>query len=156
MMTDHLPDSNSSPPDELMRHYKAVLAKRARQASREKAQAGELPGCTPVGYRNARDSGKATVEMDDELAPLVREAFEMAAEGSLSLRRMLEILTAKGLVSRNGRPLGASALRAILTNPFYIGKLRYGGELLEGAHEPLIGSELFERVQEGLAKRRRR
>jgi len=69
---------------------------------------------------------------------------------------MLEILTAKGLVSRNGRPLGASALHAILTNPFYAGKLRYGGELLDGSHEPLVSRQVYERAQEALAMRRRR
>lgn len=155
MTADHLPDPATTPPEELMRHYRALLAKRAKRASREKALAGEMPGCAPVGYRNARDRGEATVEVDDELAPLVREAFRLAVEGDLSLRKMLEVLTAKGLVSRNGRPLGPSSLHAILTNPFYVGKLRYGGELIEGSHKPLVTGELFERAQEALAKRRR-
>jgi len=88
MTTHHLPDPNTTPPDELMRHYRALLAKRAKQASREKAQEGKLPGCAPVGYLNARDQGEATVEVDGALAPLVREAFGLAAEGSLSLRKM--------------------------------------------------------------------
>ncbi len=94
--------------------------------------------------------------VDEKLAPLVKEAFDLAAGGTLSLRKILEVLTGKGLVSRNSKAMGASALHALLTNPFYTGKLRYNGELLEGRHQPLVSSEVFERVQENLAKRRRR
>lgn len=156
MTYDHLPDPATAPPEELMRSYRALLARRVKEASQLKAQAGKLPGCAPLGHRNARDRGEAIVEVDGEVAPLVREAFGLAAEGKLPLRKMLEALTVKGLVSRNGKPLGASALHAVLTNPFYVGKLRYGGELLDGGHEPLVSPELFDRAQEGLAKRRRR
>ncbi|MBM7713284.1 recombinase family protein [Siminovitchia sp. FSL H7-0308] len=41
----------------------------------------------------------------------------------------------------------------ILSNPIYIGKLKYKGEIYEGEHEPIIEEDLFNRTQELLAKR---
>ena len=151
-----LPNLDTASPEEIARCYKAIQAKRAKEAMHNKAQRGDLPGCAPVGYRNTYEFGEATLMVDEKLAPLVKEAFDLAAEGTLSLRKILEVLTVKGLVSRNGKIMGTSALHALLTNPFYMGKLRYNGELLGGKHQSLVSSEVFERVQENLATRRRR
>ena len=142
--------------EEVSKHYYKILGKRASVAMAEKAKNGDLPGCAPIGYLNARRDGEVYVEVNPETAPLVQEAFAIAAEGSFSVRKMLTILTTKGLVSRNRKSLGASSLHAMLTNPFYIGKLRYGSEVLEGRHEPLVNQNIFDRVQNNLANRRKK
>ncbi len=41
----------------------------------------------------------------------------------------------------------------ILSNPFYIGLFKYGGELHEGKHEPIISKKLFDEAQEMLKQR---
>ncbi|MBI3335185.1 MAG: type IV secretion system DNA-binding domain-containing protein [Candidatus Portnoybacteria bacterium] len=47
-----------------------------------------------------------------------------------------------------------STLRAsILSNPFYTGLFRYGGELHEGKYEPIISKKLFDQAQEMLKLR---
>lgn len=84
----------------------------------ERNRANGLPtGCAPVGYRNRRDAdGRPYIEPDLVLAPLVAEAFRLRAEG-MPIRKVLAELTPKGLTSRNGKPMGPSALLAVLRNP---------------------------------------
>jgi site-specific DNA recombinase len=36
----------------------------------------------------------------------------------------------------------------ILKNPFYIGSLRWKGEIIKGNHESIISKEEFDRVQD--------
>lgn len=74
-------------------------------------------GCAPVGFHNRRNSdGKPCVEPGPVLAPLVAEAFRLRDRG-MPIRNILAELTPRGLVSRNGKPMGPSALRVVLRNP---------------------------------------
>jgi hypothetical protein len=132
--------------------YRGYLASQAMEL---KACLGDLPGCAPVGYRNLRTNLGTSIELDSKLAPLVREAFARA-EAGVAVRKILVGLAPEGLVSRSGKPMGVSALWGVLTNPFYAGKIRYKGELLQGNHKAMIEAELFERVQRRLAQKRRR
>lgn len=147
---------NTKPIEEMTKQeYLAWRGKKASLAMAEKAKRGELPGCAPVGYRNVWVSGEKSVMLDEKLAPLVRETFELAAEGSHSLRKILEIMTEKGLVSRSGRKMSVSSLWGILTNPFYTGAMRYENGILAGKHQRLIDDDLFRRVRERMSFRRR-
>lgn len=92
---------------------------------------------------------------DEAVAPLVREAFRLAAFNRNSLKEILTILTDKGLISQRGTPLHPSGLWRILTDPFYIARFMHDGETLAGAHMPIIGDALFAQVQRCLASRRR-
>ena len=116
----------------------------------EKAKAGIAPGCAPVGYKNVGGG----IVRDDRMAPLIAEAFALAA-CEMSLEKILAELTPKGLKSRNGKTMGRSALRLILTNPFYIGKLRFKDELLDGIHEPLVSEAVFKGANTSLSSRRK-
>jgi hypothetical protein len=40
------------------------------------------------------------------------------------------------------------SVSGILTNPFYLGQVRYKGQPLPGNHPPLVSQELFDAVQE--------
>ena len=133
--------------------YYAAMGRLASAAMFEKVRHGDLPGCPPVGYRNARYVHEPPIITDPVLAPLVREAFELAATGRYSLRKLLKAMTAKGLVSRNGKPMGVSAIRNMLGNPFYTGRIRYYGELVPGRHEALVGDNLFVEAREALRRR---
>ena len=118
-----------------------------REGMRRKAEAGGTPGCAPVGYRNRRDgNGNAYVEIDPVQGPLVREAFELMAKGKYSLRGLLAIMTEKGLLSRNGRPMGVSGLWSILHNLPYSGQQRYGNTLIASTRDNIINVRLFECV----------
>ena len=123
--------------------YHAHMGKLASRGMERKVACGILPCCAPVGYRNIRKK----IEIDPMLAPLIREAFERAATSKLSLRTLLAEMTAKGLISRNGKPLKVSAFWYMLRNPFYVGMIRWHGELIQGNHEAIISKGVFDTVR---------
>jgi site-specific DNA recombinase len=54
-----------------------------------------------------------------------------------------------------GRPFDKTALRRLLTNPAYSGKVAHRGEVYDGAHEAIIDHETWTAVQEKLKHNRR-
>ena len=142
--------------EKLRKLYYDELARRCREAMFQKVRSGEFPGCPPVGYRNGASwKGEPAIVVDEKLAPLVKEAFQMAQSNQYSLRAILKELTPKGLVSRNGKSLGPSALWSMLRNPFYTGRIRYCGELVPGKHKALVDDELFMEAVESLQSQKR-
>ena len=122
--------------------YHAHMGELSRRGMEKKAASGILPCCAPVGYRNVSKK----IVLDPILAPLVKEAFERAATSRLPLRTLLAEMTAKGLVSRNGKPLNVSAFWYMLNNPFYMGMVRWKDRVIPGSHPPLIIQELWSAV----------
>lgn len=136
--------------------HQELLQEKARRLMLFKARHGGLPGCAPVGYINKRRGKETWVEEDPEKSWLIKLAFELACEGKLSLRANAQTLNDLGLLSRNGKPLGVSALWSILTNPFYTGQMIYRREVLKGNHPALVSVDEWKTVQEKLQARRRR
>ncbi len=132
-------------PSEIADVMRDIHGRRVSGAMAAKAARGIMPGCAPLGYKNAWVKGEKAIVIDEGIAPLVREAFELAAAG-MPLRKVLDVITVKGLRSRNGRPMGVSGLWNVLTNPFYTGRMRYGGQLVEGTHPAIVSEELFKRA----------
>jgi site-specific DNA recombinase len=108
---------------------------------------GIYPFAAPMGYLN---TGKGKVKSIDPVkGPLIRYLFERYATNTVSFEELRHDLAEKGLRAAAGKPLFPNTLTAILNNPFYMGVIRIGttGETFPGAHEPLITTALFERVQ---------
>ena len=55
----------------------------------------------------------------------------------------------------HGRPFNKATLHGLLTNPLYIGKVRCADDLVEGQHEAIVGTQLFNEVQAALRSNRR-
>lgn len=130
-----------------------LWTEKAKAAMRGKAYRGVLPGCAPLGYMNAVVNGEAVIVPDPMTCHKVRNLFLLARMRKLSLRGMLPLVAAMGLTSRNGKPIGVSSLHAVLTNPFYMGTVRYSEELIAAEHQPLIDKRLFETVQSKIRKK---
>ena len=122
---------------------------------REKLEQGWLPGKPLTGYKTVGDSGRKIHVPDPQMGLLMREAFELYDSGNYSLKLLVGTMKEKGLRTHFGRPLVKSQLHRLLSNPFYIGKMTWKGKLYDGKHEPLIGVELFERVQERMKRKKR-
>ncbi len=116
-------------------------------------------GVVPLGYR-AKDR-KITV-VDTE-ARTVRHIFHRYLDlGSLNL--LLADLRAAGVKTKlrhlsNGRtiggiPFGRGALGAFLRNRFYIGEVRYKGEIFPGEQPGILDRALFDAVQSKLDQQR--
>lgn len=68
-----------------------------------------------------------------------------------TLDELADELADRGLTSKPGRypprPVTVSGLQKLLRDRYYLGYVTYKGEEIPGRHEPLVTSDLFERVQ---------
>ena len=130
------------------------LREEVEKGVREKLEQGWLPGKPLIGYKTVGDSGHKIHVPDPQMGPLMREAFELYDSGGYSLSLLVSTLREKGLRTHFGRPLVKSQLHRLLSDPFYIGKMMWKGRMYDGKHEPLIGAELFERVQQRMKRKK--
>lgn len=79
----------------------------------------------------------------------MRQAFDLYASGTYTLRTLREEMHRRGLRGRSGKPLVLEALSVMLRNPFYCGLIRIKrtGQTFEGVHKPIITKATFDRVQ---------
>jgi hypothetical protein len=133
------------------KYYIDNLAENVRRAQRQKTASGVWSWHAPVGYLN--DPKSRTIVIDPDKAPLVRRTFELYASGKFAISRLCLEMKEHGLRGHSGRPLSQSQFQHLLSNPFYFGLLRIGGELHEGAHEPLITKSRFDKVQRVMHER---
>jgi hypothetical protein len=133
--------------------YFAELSRRGKVERERREAAGEYLGRLPLGYHRERRSGGLEIFIDEHSAPLVRESFHLAGTGRLSLRKVLEEMTCRGLRGQRGEPLGTSTFWNMLSNPFYAGLLSDSISL--GNWPAIIDPVKFGKVQGALAARRR-
>jgi DNA invertase Pin-like site-specific DNA recombinase len=116
-------------------------------------------GVVPLGY-HAKDRKITMVESE---AATVRHIFRRYLElGSLNL--LLSDLRAAGITTRvralaDGRTVGGipftrGPLAYLLRNRFYIGEVRYKGEIFPGEQQPILDRGLFDAVQARLEQQR--
>jgi len=116
-------------------------------------------GVVPLGYQ-ARDRKIAVVEHE---ARTVRYIFRRYLELS-SLNLLLADLRTTGIKTKvrplaNGRTIGGipftrGSLAAFLRNRFYIGEVRYKGEVFPGEQPAILDRAMFEAVQAKLDQQR--
>ena len=133
------------------KYYVDSLSENTKRGLRQKVRNGDYPTLAPVGYIN--DSRTKTVVVDRKKARVIKQAFEFYIKGDQRLEDIANFLAKKNIISKNGNIIHKSRATSILSNPFYTGLFRYGGELHEGKHEPIISKKLFDEAQEMLKKR---
>jgi site-specific DNA recombinase len=119
-------------------------------------QAGKWTFKAPPGYlNNGRNGGPSLIE-DPQRGPLVRRAFELYATGLHSKQKVLETVTAAGLLSQKGKPISKQTFHAMLEKPVYAGWIHVEGwgARARGDFEPLVTQELFDTVQAILSGKR--
>jgi len=127
------------------------LRENVKRGLRQKIRNGVWPGWAPVGYlNNPKTRG---IDVDSEKAPKVRKLFEMYATGAYTLHSLANWCKEHDLRGNLGKEIALSNMQSILQNIFYIGLMKYGGEISEGQHEPLISKKLFDTCQVVMAKR---
>lgn len=136
----------------LSEQFAALLSAQVRRGMDAKARSGWLPGRAPVGYKNITRGGQKLIVVDDEKAPLIRAAFELVGEKHVLPSVVLKQLRKQAPASGAGGFVGMAVFYSLLTNPFYMGLIRYHGELIPGEHQPIVSPELFEAVQARLEK----
>ncbi|WP_201732180.1 recombinase family protein [Acidithrix sp. C25] len=138
--------------------YSRNLAAEVMKGMSQKARSGGTVGRAPLGYRNHRSvdsEGREvrTVVIDQERAPLIKQAFELYATGSWTVAALAEHLNQRGLTTTPtqklpSRPITEGLLHKVLTNPYFKGLTKFQGALYQGRHETLVDEVTWQRVQD--------
>jgi site-specific DNA recombinase len=135
-------------------HYSRNLREEVKKGLYGRLKQGCYPFRAPIGYL---DQGSAKVKIPDPArAHSLQDAFELYSSGTYSLPQLVREMFRRGLRNHNGGPVSVNGLATILKNPFYIGLMRIyrTGQMFNGNHEPLITTEIFEKVQAVLSGKR--
>jgi site-specific DNA recombinase len=129
------------------------LKQEVRKGFYGRLKQGFYPLPAPAGYRDC--GGGKVKEIDARLGPLIRGTFETYSTARFNLDELRDVMFTRGLINRDGKPYSKNAISQILHNPFYMGIIHIvrTGETFQGAHQPLVKKELFDRVQAVLAGR---
>lgn len=142
---------------EAMSDMRATFAKLERadigkRVSRGLAQKSKLglwhTGVSPLGYNIVNSQ----LVKNPEKAILVRKIFDLAANGSSSAH-IANLLNEEGYRTNYNKIFTHTSIIRILTNLSYIGKIKNFDEIYDGAHEPLIDDDLFEKVSRNIQSR---
>ena len=131
--------------------YIRDLSQNTKRGLRAKVAKGEFPGTAPTGYLN--DSRKKSIVIDRKKGKIVKEAFELYAQGNSRLEDIGNFLYQRNVRSLQGNRIHKDRIKYILSNPFYYGHFYYAGEIHEGKHPQLITKKLFDKVQEVMVQR---
>jgi site-specific DNA recombinase len=132
-----------------------VRSERTTVGMKAAAARGRWVWPAPLGYRNVRDeANRPTLVLDPERAPLVREAFELAAAGT-SMAEIVRRLRARGLRGKGGAEFDRAALHYMLRRSVYAGVIRVKGWQLEaeGDFPAIVDAGTFRAAQAALGGR---
>lgn len=121
----------------------------------EKLAQGWMPSTPPPGYMNVIENNKLIHAVNPDTAPLMERVFEFFIVEGNTLKNTTEYMATIGLTTSKGRPFVKSMVHKILTNPFYVGTIHFGGKDYPGAQEPIISQELFQKVQNKMHQTKR-
>ena len=120
-----------------------MIGERVASVSAARARQGRWHGPAPYGYRSG---GKDGLVVEPTEAAIVRRMFrEYALEGR-SQRVIGRGLNRDGILGQRGGDWEQGVLSKLLANPAYVGCVRSNGEEYPGAHEPLIGEDLWRKA----------
>ncbi|GIW81345.1 MAG: hypothetical protein KatS3mg105_3152 [Gemmatales bacterium] len=139
-----------------------IIGERIRDKLAAMRRKGKWAGGLPVlGYDVDHSNGSSRLVVNAKEAAQVREIFQIY----LSLGSLLAVadeLTRRGWRTKirrtkkgktqGGRPFDKGSVYALLTNPLYVGQVRYKGEFYPGEHEPIVEVEVFQQVQAALQR----
>ena len=138
-----------------------IISERTRdKMSAARAKGKWVGGGVILGYDAA--GGRLLVNEDE--AERVRRVFRLYIEKGSILPTATELnrrgwgrksWTGRKGQACGGRPWDKANLRATLTNPAYIGLVRFKGELITGEHEAILDRKTWDAVQAILTRNRR-
>jgi len=111
-------------------------------------------GPAPYGYRRGNE-GERPLEVDDREAEVVRIIFREYLQ-TRSTGKVVNLLHARGILTRKGNKWSRQAISIILSNRTYRGRVTYGDVETQGLHEPIIEPALFYKANALRERKRRR
>ena len=144
-------------------YYSLNLAEEVKKGMTEKALRGGFQTTPPFGYRLM--DKKLVIEPAE--ADMIRIIFNKFACGEMGLRAIASYANDLGIKTKRGNLFENRTIEYILNNPVYIGNVRWtptgrtrrnyhnpDSIITKSDHEPIISTELWEQVQQALARQK--
>lgn len=123
--------------------YSAELSQKINRGLRESAyKHNSIGGSIPLGYKSVDKK----LVIDEEQAKIVREAYQMYADGK-TVAEICRTLNEKGYRSSKGALFNKASFTKIFRNEKYIGVYRFHDYVAEDAIPAIIDRDLWEQVQ---------
>ena len=106
-------------------------------------------GTVPLGYKY--NSKSKLLIPDEKEKKIIQEIFDLYIKEE-SLYKVRDKINEKGYRTKTGKLFSAEAIRSILRNQIYIGKVKYKDKYYDGVHQGIIDKNKFEAVQNILDK----
>lgn len=121
-----------------------TITERMNMGRLERAKEGYFHGGgqPPTGY----DYIDGELVINEYEAMQVRKVFQMYLEG-YGVNTIAGTMYDEGYKRKGGTWLHASAVRNVIKNEVYTGKVKFSKKLYDGRHEPIIDEETFKKVQ---------
>ena len=133
-------------------YYSADLSEKVVQGMTENALKTKYNGGTlPIGYQIDSDQ---CFQLDPLTAPFVREAFQRYDEGA-TMTQIRDWLNAQGVKNTRGQKMTYNSIQHLLNNRRYIGEYTYRDIVVPDGIPAIVPQDLFDRVQEKLAKNKK-
>ena len=131
-------------------YYSKELSQKIKRGMGESARKRRfLGGVCPLGYKVVDHQ----LVLDPDTAPLVKQAFEMYADGHL-IAEICKLFNEKGYKTVKGADFNKCSFYVMFKNRRYLGIYTCGDYEEEGAIPAIIDQELFDRVQQRMAANR--
>ena len=134
------------------------LAERVRLGLERKAKEGFTNCSFSASFGYDRENGNKIPEINEEKAALVRRIFDMFLNQNYNYTQIADTLNAEKIPTLKGKEWLTSSIQRLLTNPNYVGKVRYSimdkTRYFEsdGHHAPIIDEQTYYQVQEKIGK----
>ena len=133
-------------------YYSAELSEKVVRGMTENALKSKYNGGTrPIGYLIDSDQ---CFQLDPLTAPFVREAFQRYDEGA-TMTQIRDWLNEQGVKNTRGQKMTYNSVQHLLNNRRYIGEYTYRDIVVPDGIPAIVPQDLFNRVQEKLAKNKK-
>ena len=124
-------------------YYSADLSQKITRGMNECAlKCNSTGGTIPLGYKV--ENHKWVI--DEKTAPIVREAFQLYADG-VRIVDICNLFNSRGYRTARGAQFNKSSFKTMFTNRRYIGVYKYKDIEVEGGIPAIVDKETFDRAQ---------
>lgn len=132
-----------------------IRSERCAGGMREAVREGRYVWMAPIGYDNIKVADKATIGINPKLGPVLKETFELIALNRFPIEETRRLMSEKGLVNAQGKPLAKAYFYRLIRNELYAGWICKFGERHKGHFEPIVSEQVFQQVQRVVKQRGR-
>lgn len=134
----------------LAKNFIDNLREETQKGRKKKVEEGFFIGQVPYGYKKL---DKCKTVLQEQRSKFVKRAFELYAQGTISLKNLVEQLYKEGYIYTSSHAkISSGQLEKMLKNESYIGFIKYGGKLYKGKHPSIVSKQLFMKAQKAFKK----